>query len=54
MEAYDLFEPAIRAVVARDTMAPVDRVSIRVAALGNDAGILGAARIALDKADDGR
>jgi glucokinase len=47
MEAYDLFEPAILEVVARDTMAPVQRIAIRQAALGNDAGVLGAARIAL-------
>lgn len=48
MDAYDLFEPAILEVVARDTMAPVQRIAIRRAALGNDAGVLGAARIALD------
>jgi glucokinase len=53
MEAYDRFEPAIRELVARDTMAPIERVSIRAAALGGDAGILGAARIALDRKDDG-
>jgi len=47
MDAYDLFEPAIRHVIERDTMAPVDRIAIRKASLGNDAGILGAARIAL-------
>jgi len=48
MDAYDLFEPAIRALVEQDTMAPVDRIAIRKATLGNDAGLLGAARIALD------
>jgi glucokinase len=48
MEAYDLFEPAIRVLIERDTMAPVDRIAIRKAALGGDAGLLGAARIALD------
>jgi glucokinase len=48
MEAHDLFEPAIRTLVERDTMAPVDRIAIRKAALGGDAGLLGAARIALD------
>lgn len=48
MDAYDLFEPAILALAARDTMAPVDRIAIRKAVLGNDAGLLGAARIALD------
>jgi predicted NBD/HSP70 family sugar kinase len=47
MDAYDLFETAIRRVIERDTMAPVDRIAIRKASLGNDAGILGAARIAL-------
>jgi glucokinase len=49
MDAYDLFEPAIRELVAQNTMAPVDRIAIRKAALGNDAGVLGAARIALDR-----
>jgi glucokinase len=49
MDAYDLFAPAILALVARDTMAPVDRIAIRSAVLGNDAGLLGAARIALDR-----
>jgi glucokinase len=48
MEAYDLFEPTIRQLVACDTMAPIDGIYIRRAALGNDAGILGAARIALN------
>jgi glucokinase len=48
MEAYDLFEPAILDLVARNTMAPVERIAVRKAALGNDAGILGAARIAWD------
>jgi glucokinase len=51
MTAYDLFEPAIRAVVAGDKMAPVDCVSIRKAVLGTDAGVLGAARIGLDAGD---
>lgn len=49
MDAYDLFEPAIRTLVARDTMAPIDRIAIRKASLGNDAGLLGAACVALDK-----
>jgi glucokinase len=48
IDAYDLFEPAIRELVAQNTMAPVERIAIRKAALGNDAGVLGAARIALD------
>jgi len=47
MDAYDLFEPAICTLVERDTMAPVDRIAIRKAALGNDAGLLGAVRVAL-------
>ena len=51
MDAYDLFEPAIRQVIERDTMAPIDRIAIRKAGLGNDAGILGAARIALSLVD---
>jgi glucokinase len=46
MDAYDLFEPDIRQVIERDTMAPIDRIAIRKAGLGNDAGLLGAARIA--------
>jgi glucokinase len=49
MDAYDLFEPAIRDLLSRNTMAPMDRIAIRKAVLGNDAGILGAARIALDR-----
>ena len=49
MDAYDLFEPAIDRLLARNTMAPIDRIAIRKALLGNDAGILGAARIALDR-----
>jgi glucokinase len=49
MDAHDLFEPTIRELVTRNTMAPVDRIAIRKAELGNDAGILGAARIALDR-----
>jgi glucokinase len=49
MDAYDLFEPAIRELVARNTMAPMDRIAIRKAVLGNDAGVLGAARIALSR-----
>jgi glucokinase len=48
MEAFDLFEPTIRSVVARNTMAPVAKIAIRQARLGNDAGLIGAARIALD------
>jgi glucokinase len=48
MDAYDLFEPAIRQTVERNTMAPVERVSIRKAELGNDAGVIGAARLALN------
>jgi glucokinase len=46
MDAYDMFEPAIRALVARNTMVPVDRITICRAALGNDAGLVGAGRIA--------
>jgi glucokinase len=52
MDAYDLFEPAIRTLVSRNTMAPVDRITICRAALGNDAGLMGAARIALDRSKD--
>ena len=48
MEAFDLFEPTIRSVVACNTMAPVAKIAIRKAQLGNDAGLIGAARIALD------
>ena len=48
MDAYDLFEPTIRALVSRNTMAPIDRITICRAVLGNDAGLIGAARIALD------
>ena len=48
MEAYDLFEPVIRRVVERDTMVPIGCIAIRKAVLGNDAGVLGAARIAFN------
>jgi glucokinase len=48
MEAFDLFEPAIRSVVACNTMAPIAKIAIRKAQLGSDAGLIGAARIALD------
>jgi glucokinase len=48
MDAYDLFAPAIDQIVKRNTMVQSDRVSIRKAVLGNDAGVIGAARIALD------
>jgi glucokinase len=48
MEAFDLFEPTIRSVVACNTMALVAKIAIRKAQLGNDAGLIGAARIALD------
>jgi glucokinase len=48
MDAYDLFAPTIHQIVKRNTMVQSDRVSIRKAVLGNDAGIIGAARIALD------
>ncbi|MBN1639786.1 MAG: ROK family protein [Anaerolineae bacterium] len=46
MAAYDLFAPVIHDVVSRDTMAPVGQIAVRRAALGNDAGLYGAARIA--------
>jgi glucokinase len=48
MQAYDLFAPAIDDLVNRNTMAPIDRIIISPAALGNDAGLLGAVRLALD------
>jgi glucokinase len=48
MDAYDLFEPALRETLACDTMAPIAAIRVERAALGNDAGIVGAARIALD------
>jgi glucokinase len=50
MQAYDLFAPTIQEQIGRDTMAPVDRIELRKAALGTDAGLLGAARVALDRA----
>lgn len=48
MEAYDLFAPSIQTLAAADTMAPRGTEAIRPAALGNDAGLLGAARLALN------
>lgn len=50
MEAYDLFEPVIRQTLSRNTMAPVDRIAVRRAELGSDAGVVGAACLALDHA----
>lgn len=43
---YDLFEPAIRTALAPVTMAPVTGLLIAPARLGQDAGLLGAARAA--------
>lgn len=47
MDAYDLFAPVIHETVSRDTMAPIAGIAIRKAVLGSDAGLLGAAHIAL-------
>ncbi len=45
-EHFDLFAPALRETVRRATLIPAGRVEVRAAALGNEAGVIGAARIA--------
>ena len=46
-EHYDLFAPAVAARIARATMVPVGGTSVAKAGLSNDAGIVGAASLAL-------
>ena len=47
-EHYDTFAAAAAAAVARATMAPPGRITVARAALGNRAGVLGAASAALN------
>lgn len=50
MEHYELFFPTIRATIAeRVTLVPWRRVKIRPAALGANAGVIGAAKALLDR-----
>ena len=46
-EHYEMFASAAAAAVARATMAPPGRITVARAALGNRAGVLGAARAAM-------
>ena len=48
MRSFDLMEARIRAVIGRhNVMAPADRVALRLASLGQQAGMIGAARAAM-------
>lgn len=48
MRSFDLMEARIRSVIARhDTLSPVDKVALRLARLGQQAGTIGAARSAM-------
>ncbi len=46
MRHFDLFEPTLRNTVARITVVPVGGLLLAPARLGQDAGLLGAARVA--------
>ena len=48
MRSFDLMEARIRSVIARhNIMSPVDKVALRLADLGQQAGMIGAARAAM-------
>ena len=48
MRSFDLMEAHIRSVISRhNIMSPVDKVALRLAALGQQAGMIGAARAAM-------
>lgn len=48
MRSFDLMEARIRLVIARhNIMSPVDKVALRLAGLGQQAGMIGAARAAM-------
>jgi glucokinase len=48
MRSFDLMEARIRSVIARyNIMSPVDKVAISLASLGQQAGMIGAARAAM-------
>jgi len=48
MRSFDLMEARIRSVISRhNIMSPVDKVALRLAALGQRAGMIGAARAAM-------
>jgi glucokinase len=48
MRSFDLMEARIRSVIARhNIMSPVDKVALRLAGLGQQAGMIGAARAAM-------
>ncbi len=50
-QAFDLLEPGIRAAIHRDAMAPFRDVPVVTAALGDNAGLVGAALLALEHAE---
>jgi len=51
MHSYDLFEAGLRDTIRRcSVMSPLDRIPLRMAALGQQAGIFGAARAAMIEA----
>lgn len=48
MRSFDLMEARIRSAIARhNIMSPVDKVALRLADLGQQAGMIGAARAAM-------
>ncbi|MBS1128205.1 MAG: hypothetical protein H6Q96_585, partial [Nitrospirae bacterium] len=48
MRSFDLMEARIRSVISRhNIMSPVDKVALRLADLGQRAGMIGAARAAM-------
>jgi glucokinase len=53
--AWDVFQaPLLEELYHRLTLFPAEAVSISPAELGDDAGLLGAARLALDMGSNGR
>jgi glucokinase len=51
-EHYERFAPAVEAQIGRSTMVPSGGTSVAKAQLGNDAGLVGAASLALTRAPD--
>lgn len=49
--AFDLLEPGIRAAIRRAALAPFREVPVVPAALGDNAGLVGVAMLALEQAD---
>ena len=53
MRSFDLMEARIRSVIARhNIMSPVEKVTLRLAALGQQAGMIGAAQAAMQMMDE--